>query len=148
LGSTRRWREGLTDLTLRVDALTGEVRSPLKVNVIFQVPGHFLRPDFEGVRTGSFSRAASALIVQVALPEETPDDVEEYLRESLVAAVDEAERWAQRRGIAGDLGALRGILVQMEAAHSNDLARLRQRSRMSSDDAVACGGWLADRRRR
>jgi hypothetical protein len=67
------------------------------VNVIFQVPGHILKPDFEGVRTGYSSKKHRALIVQVALPEEPPtldaDELDAYLKQIMLVAVREAEAW-------------------------------------------------------
>jgi hypothetical protein len=49
------------------------------------------------------------LIMQAALPENAPEDVEGHLKRLLLAAVDEAERWADRRGIASDLRSLREV---------------------------------------
>ena len=91
---TARWREAITKLTGEVAAAARDVDSLLNVNVIFQVPGNILKPDFDGVRTGYFSKKESSLIVQAALPEDAPDDVDDYLKRMLDAAVDEAERWA------------------------------------------------------
>jgi hypothetical protein len=54
--STLRWRDAITELTLEVADGARDVDSPLKVNVIFQVPGNILKPDFEGVRTGHYSK--------------------------------------------------------------------------------------------
>lgn len=107
--STPRWRNAITKLTLDVATVTRDVDSPLKVNVIFQVPGNILKPDFEGVRTGHYSKKEASLIVQAALPEDAPDDIEGHLKRLLVAAVDEAERWARRRGVASDLRSLREV---------------------------------------
>ena len=87
--------------------------SLLNVNVIFQVPGNILKPDFDGVRTGYFSKKESSLIVQAALPEDAPDDVDDYLKRMLDAAVDEAERWAQRRRLAPDLRPLHEVLSSL-----------------------------------
>lgn len=111
--STARWREAITKLTGEVAAAARDVDSLLNVNVIFQVPGNILKPDFDGVRTGYFSKKESSLIVQAALPEDAPDDVDDYLKRMLDAAVDEAERWAQRRRLAPDLRPLHEVLSSL-----------------------------------
>jgi hypothetical protein len=80
------------------------------VNVIFHVPGELLEPEFTGVRTGHFSKRDSLLLVQVALPRKPPEDLSGFLKAAAQAAVDEAERWAQRKGIARDLNELHAIL--------------------------------------
>ena len=104
--STRLWREAVTQLTIEVDRAATGIASPLSVNVIFQVPGHILHPDFEGVRTGYYSRKQRALIVQAALPVDPPDDIDAYLKDVLSAAIREAEQWAKRRRVAPSLDAL------------------------------------------
>jgi hypothetical protein len=112
-GSTptnRRWRDAIRDLTSRVVEARSDVDSPLNVNVVFQVPGNIIKPDFDGTRTGRFSKKDSLLMVQVGLPEEVPEDVEAYLKDAIYAALDEAERWAERRRQPHDLSQLRAIL--------------------------------------
>jgi hypothetical protein len=112
-GSTlanRAWRDAIRAVTDQViEARTG-VESSLNVNVVFQVPGNIITPDFSGVRTGRFSKEDNLLMVQVALPEEVPPDAERYLIDAVHEALDEAERWANKRGIASDLPSLRAIL--------------------------------------
>lgn len=66
--SMSRWRHALTQVTLALDASSEDARSPLHVNVIYQVPGNLIKPDFEGVRTGYYSKKRASLIVQVASP--------------------------------------------------------------------------------
>jgi hypothetical protein len=107
--SMPRWREGLTRLTIEVAKAAEHVESPLNVNVIYQVPGNILQPDFAGVRTGHYAKKDSSLIVQAALPDDAPEDVDGYLKRLLVAAIEEAEQWARRRRIAEDLSALREL---------------------------------------
>lgn len=57
-------------LTVDVANAVQHVESPLNVNVIYQIPGNILKPDFEGVRTGHYSKEDSSLIVQAALPDD------------------------------------------------------------------------------
>lgn len=111
--SMSRWRDAITSLTIEVETAAQHVESPLNVNVIYQIPGNILRPDFEGVRTGHYSRKDSSLIVQAALPEDAPDDVESHIKSLLVAAIDEAEEWTRRRSVAPDLQALRQLAGQL-----------------------------------
>jgi hypothetical protein len=108
--ANRAWRDAIQDLTRRVKEARTGFEAPLNVNVVFHVPGHLLAPDYAGVRTGTFSRSQRLLMVQVALPAEPPPDPAEYLQSAAQAAIDEAERWAQRRGLASDLSALRDIV--------------------------------------
>lgn len=108
-----RWRDAITRLTIDVASAAQDLECPLKVNVIYQVPGNILQPDFEGVRTGHYSKKDSSLIVQAAVPDDTPDDVEAQLKRLLVAAIDEAEQWAKRRRIAPDLHDLRELVARL-----------------------------------
>jgi hypothetical protein len=115
-GSTstnRRWRDAIGELTRAVADARTNVASPLNVNVVFQVPGNVVRPDFEGARTGRYSKADRLLLVQVALPGEVPEDPDDYLRAALSDAIGEAEEWARRRSIASDLGALRKLAARV-----------------------------------
>lgn len=108
-----RWRDAITRLTIDVATAGQDLESPLNVNVIYQVPGNILQPDFEGVRTGHYSKKDSSLIVQAALPHDAPDDVEAHLKRLLVAAIDEAEQWAKRRRVAPNLQALREVVARL-----------------------------------
>jgi hypothetical protein len=108
-----RWRDAITRLTIEVATAAQDLESPLNVNVIYQVPGNILQPDFEGIRTGHYSKKESSLIIQAALPDDAPDDVDAHAKRLLVAAIDEAEQWAKRRGIAHDLHALRQLAAQV-----------------------------------
>jgi hypothetical protein len=108
--SARIWSEAITRLTIQVDEARRGWSSPLSVNAVFHVPGNILKPEFEGVRTGTYSKKDGWLMVQVALPEQPPDDVDSDLKERLMAAVEEAERWARRRQVADDLTELRQLV--------------------------------------
>lgn len=111
--SMRAWREAITGITGRVAALNDGVSTPVNVNVIFHVPGDLLQPDFTGVRTGHFSKRQRWLIVQVALPESAPEEVDEFVVEQLKAAVAEAERFVKRRRHADALSELRSLVSQL-----------------------------------
>jgi hypothetical protein len=104
------WREAIRSLSLGITQAREGVKSVLGVNVVFHVPGDILQPEFEGVRTGTFSKKNSLLMVQVALPEKPLSDVNAYLRARTVEALDEAERWARKKKIASDLSHLRRIV--------------------------------------
>jgi len=67
-GVSVQWSEAVTQLGRRVMELREGVEPPLSVNVVYQIPGQFLQPDFEGARSGRFSRKEGCLLVQVALP--------------------------------------------------------------------------------
>lgn len=108
--SSRRWQDRIRNLSRRVCEARSGVESPINVNVVFHVPGHILGVDFQGVRTGRFSKKDSWLMVQVALPEEPPEDVDAYLKLTLVEAIDEAERWSRKRKLADDLQSLHRLV--------------------------------------
>jgi hypothetical protein len=75
------------------------VESPVSVNVVYQIPGQFLQPDFEGVRSGRFSRKEGRLLVQVALPATPTGDAYEEARARLTQAISLAEQFAYQEGL-------------------------------------------------
>lgn len=77
---SNEWRDSINDLARQVSNLRPRISSQINLNVIFQVPGKLLSPDFIGVRTESFSKVRNQLIVQVALPAEPPDEIGPFLR--------------------------------------------------------------------
>lgn len=108
--AARLWRDGITRLARKIAAVREGLVSPINVNVIVQVPGEILTPDFAGVRTGHFSKTSRLLIVQVALPREPPVDVDMDLKSWVVEAVDEAERWVRKRRPAEGLPQLQELV--------------------------------------
>lgn len=97
-------------LGLRVAAAREGVVSPLNVNVVFQLAGRHVSPDFRGVRTGRYRKQQNHLLVQAAVfPEEVADAPAEVAR-LLGEAVAEAENWARRRRVADSLDALRSLV--------------------------------------
>ena len=105
------WKPVIRRVMQQVIAMRRGVESPLNVNVVFHVDGELLPPvDFEGVRTGKFSRRSMHLMVQAAVPRHALNDQRVVLLGLLRTAVTEAEAFALRRGIAADLSAIRGIV--------------------------------------
>ncbi|MBX9472846.1 hypothetical protein [Microcella sp.] len=100
--SNLAWTHEIAMLTKDVIAVRAGVESPLHLNVVFHVAGNLLQPEFEGVRTATFNKADAALMVQVALVESAPADPRAELISLLDSAVEEAEAWSKRRGIAFD----------------------------------------------
>jgi hypothetical protein len=112
-GSTpvnKGWAEPLRTLAERVAAARAGVGVLLGVNVVFHVPGRLLQPEFDGVRTGTYSRKRSLLMVQATLPEQPPDDPYAHLLAVTLRAIDEIEPWSKRRRVDVDLDALREIV--------------------------------------
>jgi len=66
------------------------------LDIVFHVPGSLLSPDYDGVRTGTFSRKKRLLQVQIAVPQDLTDkdEVTEVAR-SLVPLLRQAVRLAQ-----------------------------------------------------
>lgn len=112
------WRTAITELTRRIKGARTGIEAPLNVNVVFHVPGNIAKPEFVGVRTGSFSKRDALLMVQVALPEIVAADPLSHLVDGMYAAVDDAERWSVRRKVPADVAALRAIIARAKTAKS------------------------------
>ena len=114
--STKPWQEAVLTLGRAVTKVRGDASSPLNVNVVYQVGGTMIDAEFSGVRTGSFRRKDSLLMVQVGIPlteaNADVDDAATIVRERLLAAIAEVEAWARKRKLADDLGQLRVIADQ------------------------------------
>ncbi|HVF06498.1 MAG TPA: hypothetical protein VNA20_16775 [Frankiaceae bacterium] len=107
--SMHRWSDAVLRLMRCVRDKREGIETDLRVNVVYQVPGDLLAPDFAGVRTGRYSKKDRALIVQVALPETAPEDVDADVHGRLLDAVAEAESWARKRRVADGLPELWSI---------------------------------------
>ncbi|MHB8695407.1 MAG: hypothetical protein ACYDHH_29620 [Solirubrobacteraceae bacterium] len=106
----RPWRDAARELTIRVADVRADLVTPLNVNVVFHIGGRSFKPEFSGIRTGSFSKRRSLLMVQVALPKEVPPDPKTYLKQAVYDALDSASQWADRRHVSSDIAALRSIV--------------------------------------
>jgi hypothetical protein len=111
--SARAWREAVMALSRRVAAARDGVDSPLRVNVVYQVPGEVVPVTFEGVRTGRYAAGDRHLLVQAALPEQAPDEPEALLIRLLHQAVDAAAAFARKKGLADDLVELRELVSSL-----------------------------------
>lgn len=111
--AARGWNEPITELTRRVADARSGVESPLNLNVMFHVPGEVLRIDDGYVRTGRYDSRTRHLMVQATVPDSVPDDPDRFLLNRIAEAVDTAEEWARRRGMADGLPALRTILDRL-----------------------------------
>lgn len=93
------WPEALAALRSATrDSYEGH-EAQFELNVVFHVPGEYLNVDFEGMRTGSFSRRKAVLAVQVALPVEAPVDVDVMLRTCVWDAIEMAEEFLYQEGL-------------------------------------------------
>lgn len=100
--ASRAWEMAVKRLAMRVIDLREGVTSPLAVNVVYQIPGELVKPDFTGVRSGTFSRKNRQLLVQVALPTEPVGDADMEALTLLHEAVNVAEEFAQEEGLTGN----------------------------------------------
>jgi hypothetical protein len=111
---TRPWKEAIKAVASRVVAIRSDYPTPLALNVVFQIPGEVLRPDFTGVRTGNFSRRQERLVVQVAVPEVVDGDRQACVVAMLRDAIDEAERFAVMEALPDtDLSGLRQLVAAL-----------------------------------
>ena len=106
----RAWNDPISELTRRVANARLGVESPLNVNVVFHVPGEVAQISDEYVRTGRYDCRTRHLMVQATVPEALPEQPDRFLISRLSDALDAAEEWARRRGVADSLPALRTIL--------------------------------------
>lgn len=97
--ANRAWETAIKKLAKRVVELGEGVSSPLAVNVVYQIPGELVRPDFTGVRSGRFSRKDRRLLVQAALPADPAADADAEVRALLREAVTLAEDYARKEGL-------------------------------------------------
>lgn len=108
------WREALMRLSRDVSGIRDQCNSDVNINVEFQIPGHIISPDFQGVRTGAFRKADRRLKIQVALPVDPPDDPYAYGVQTMREAVDAAEAWSGRRRIEFDPAPLRSLIALLD----------------------------------
>jgi len=82
----------------------------LRLNVEFQIAGHLLQPDFEGVRTGRFRKTDALLKVQVAVVHVATLPSHDQVLTWLRSAIELAITWAARRQPHLGTALLQGIL--------------------------------------
>jgi hypothetical protein len=109
------WEAPLQVLMQEIERDRIGVESAISVNIVFHIPGRLLQPDFQGVRTGTFSRTKQLLMVQVALDESPPRDVEKYLALKIFEALDAAESWAIMKRFATNLSSLKSIATKLQS---------------------------------
>jgi hypothetical protein len=111
---SKTWWEALVRLSRAVSDIRDHFDSDLNINVEFQVPGHLITPDFQGVRTGTFRKADRLLKIQVAVPVDPPEDPYAYGVQAMREAVDAAEAWSKPRRLEFDPSPLRSLLALLE----------------------------------
>jgi DnaJ-class molecular chaperone len=113
--TNRGWSEAIRGLTREIAAHRDGISSDINVNVEFHVPGNLLKPEFEGVRTGTFRKGDALIKVQVALPEQPPTDPRVYLVGRVRDALDAVDRWSDQRKANLSTANLRALLAELEA---------------------------------
>ena len=104
------WKRAISLLGKRIQVAREGLDSPLRVNVVFHADGRLAPNEFEGVRTGRFSRMDSHLVVQAAVPTGAAADRHDTLLGLLQEAVDAAVAFGKAEGIADDLPEVRKVL--------------------------------------
>lgn len=104
-----RCENAVRALGLRVRDERDGLDSPVYLNLVFHVGGRFGSPEFSGVRTGRFRKADGLLMIQAALIPDQVADADAEVRRLLLAAVEEAEHWAQSKKLADALPAVRDV---------------------------------------
>lgn len=111
------WREALLRLSMDVSDKRDQLALDFNINVEFQIPGHIVRPDFQGVRPGAFRKADRLLKIQVSVPVDPPVDPYAYGVQAMRDAVDAAEAWSVRRRIEFDPAPFRSLLALLNDNH-------------------------------
>lgn len=112
----RGWSEAIRALTREIAGHREGVESDINVNVEFHVPGNLLQPEFEGLRTGAFSKFEALIKVQIALPEQPPADPRAHLIYLVREALDVVDQWISRRKLPFSTGSLRTLLADVESS--------------------------------
>lgn len=111
----REWGMASGALHREAVALSAGLDSPVRLEVHFHVDGRIAPNEFEGVRTGRFSRTKSKLWVQAAIPGGVVEDRRAVLLAALADAVDEAERYVIQRRLADGLPAIQSVVAMLRS---------------------------------
>lgn len=113
---SRAWGDAIGELSLKAASqLTPGDASAISVNVIFHVDGRIAPNEFEGVRTGRFSKAKRLLVVQATIAKDPVDDRQAALMARLGEAVAEAENYVIRKRLAKKLPEIRQLVQRLLA---------------------------------
>lgn len=107
----KAWQSAIGGLMRRVINLNEGISSPLCINIVFHVDGKLAPNEFTGVRAGRFSKKTPELMVQAAVPSTPTQNRTAVLLQT--DAVNEAERFAQKKRLADGLPGIRSILSQL-----------------------------------
>ena len=110
------WSRLIGALSRKVELFAVGMSSPLCVNVIFHVDGRLVPNDFEGVRTGRFTRSKSMLVVQAVVPLTSVESEETMLVTLLGEAVVAAETFAVEKNLAQGLPDIRELVRRIQNA--------------------------------
>jgi len=71
------------------------------LDVVFHLPGSLVKPDYQGLRTGRFSRSQRSLQVQIAVPQSEIDstDPRRFILDSIREAIHTGESRFSKAGI-------------------------------------------------
>src|SRR5213080_4738430 len=97
--ASRAWKTAVTRLGRKIIAAREGVTSSLAINVIYDIPGELIQPNYTGVQVGRFSRKNRELLIQIALPPEPTSDADAEVLSLLHEAVELAEEFGRRRGL-------------------------------------------------
>jgi len=95
-----------------------------EINVVYHVPGAVVKPDYVGVRTGTFSRKERCLMVQIAVAEEfaaldDTDQIRRYIFETADEAIGLGKTELERKGVHYDIETDRALLDEWFGEKAN-----------------------------
>src|SRR5690348_8531542 len=85
------------------------------INLVFQVPGPFFKPDHNGVFAARYVKMTHRMLINVAVPADlTFEDVPDFFRRTMRAARDEAARYLAAKRINVDSSSLSRLTEELE----------------------------------
>ena len=84
---------------------------PLTLHIQFQVAGNVWKPDWEGVRLGSYSSAKDLLMAQATLPENFEANRYALLVSRVLDVLDLTDSWLAKKKRPGNSDAARALMA-------------------------------------
>lgn len=110
------WSRAIGQLSITTEQLGADLRSQVRVNVVFHVDGRIAPNEFKGVRTGRYNKAKRVLVVQVTVAKTATPDRRALLVALLGEAIHTAEAYVQGKKLADELPELRILVSQLQTA--------------------------------
>ena len=104
------WREAFVKLAGTL-SMVRTAAVPLTLHIQFQVAGNVWKPDWEGVRLGSYSSAKDLLMAQATLPENFEANRYALLVSRVLDVLDLTDSWLAKKKRPGNSDAARALMA-------------------------------------